>query len=247
MGKKYWIVGASEGLGRALAIALDKAGAELILSARNKPRLQELADRLSHARIVGIDVTDAGSVEHAVGQVGQCDGVIYSVGMYEPVSAQIWDAQAVEAMCDVNFVGAVRLLGRLVPKFVAQDSGHIVIIGSLAGFRGLPGAIGYGASKSGLMHFAQTLQADLYHTGVKVQLINPGFVQTRLTQKNDFAMPQIMTPEDAASRVVKAMLSDRFQTNFPAPFSWLFTLGRFLPESVFQRLFGKSKRASVPK
>jgi len=236
-GKTYWIVGASEGLGRALAQALDTAGARLILSARSGERLTSLASTLRDATALEMDVTDPATIARAMNLAGAVDGVIYSAGQYTPMKAQNWDATAVEAMCEVNFLGAVRLLGHVVPRFAKENRGHIVLIGSLAGFRGLPGAIGYGASKAALMHLGETIYADLRGTGVKVQVVNPGFIKTRLTDKNDFRMPFIQTPEEAAADVLAAMQSGRFSTSFPAPFSWLFRVGQILPSSLFYRIF----------
>ncbi|WP_320179013.1 SDR family NAD(P)-dependent oxidoreductase [Roseovarius pacificus] len=236
-GKTYWIVGASEGLGRALAQALDTAGARLILSARSGERLTSLAGTLRDATALEMDVTDPATIARAMNLAGAVDGVIYSAGQYTPMKAQNWDATAVEAMCEVNFLGAVRLLGHVVPRFAKENRGHIVLIGSLAGFRGLPGAIGYGASKAALMHLGETIYADLRRTGVKVQVVNPGFIKTRLTDKNDFRMPFIQTPEEAAADVLAAMQSGRFSTSFPAPFSWLFRVGQILPSSLFYRIF----------
>lgn len=236
-GKTYWIVGASEGLGRALAQAMDQVGAQLILSARNADRLAELSKMLRSATPLAMDVTDPDAIAAAVRTARGVDGVIYCAGQYTPVKAQNWDETAVEAMCEVNFLGAVRLLGHLVPRFAAENRGHIVLIGSLAGFRGLPGAIGYGASKAALMHLGENIDADLRGTYVKVQVVNPGFIKTRLTDKNDFEMPFIQTPEQAADHVLKAMQGGRFSTSFPAPFSWLFRVGRFLPRGLFYRIF----------
>lgn len=236
-GKTYWIVGASEGLGRALAQALSEAGARLILSARNGDRLAELAAILRHATPLEMDVSDPESVAKAAEVAGDIDGLIYCAGQYTPLKAQDWDAAAVEAMCDVNFVGAVRVLGHVVPRFATEGRGHIVLIGSLAGFRGLPGAIGYGASKAALMHLGENISADLRGTGVRVQIVNPGFIKTRLTDKNEFRMPFIQTPEQAAAHVLAAMRRRRFSTSFPVPFSWLFSVGRFLPRSLFYRIF----------
>jgi short-subunit dehydrogenase len=236
-GKTYWIVGASEGLGRALARTMDKAGARLILSARGGDRLTELGRSLQNATTLEMDVTDPVAVAEAVKQAGAVDGVIYCAGQYTPLKAQDWDAAAVEAMCEVNFLGAVRLLGHLVPRFANDNRGHIVLIGSLAGFRGLPGAIGYGASKAALMHLGENIYADLRGSGVKVQVVNPGFIKTRLTDKNDFKMPFIQTPEKAADHVLAMMQSGRLSTSFPAPFSWLFSVGRFLPRGLFYRIF----------
>ena len=248
-GKTYWLVGASEGLGRALATALHHAGANLILSARSGNRLAALADSLNgttsgtaggssgNAMVLELDVTDPGSVADAAEAAGAVDGVIYCAGQYTPLTAQTWDPAAVQTMCEVNFLGALRLLGHVVPRMAREDRGHIVLIGSLAGFRGLPGAIGYGASKSALMHLGENLLADLHQTQVRVQVVNPGFIKTRLTAKNDFAMPFIQTPEEAAAQVLKAMQGRRFSTSFPAPFSWLFRFARILPQGLFLRLF----------
>lgn len=234
---RWWIIGASEGLGRALARALDAEGAELVVSARNADRLSSLAGDLRAARAVVLDVTDNASVLRAVRAVGAMDGILYAAGSYEPMTAGQWDPAAAEAMAETNFVGALRVLGQMVPGFVARGSGRIVLVGSLAGFRGLPGAIGYGASKAALMHLAENLRADLRGTGVRVQVVTPGFIDTRLTRKNRFAMPQLMSVDDAASRVMRAIRKGRFATSFPAPFAWLFTLGRHLPLGLFQGLF----------
>ena len=238
-GKRYWLIGASEGLGRALAIALGKEGAEVIVSARNKERLDELVKELPKgASAIAFDVTDKKAVNAAIKKAGKLDGVIYAAGTYWPMKAGEWDQDAVEIMIETNFTGAARCLGPVVKDFAERDEGHIVMIGSLSGFRGLRGAIGYGASKAGAMHLAENIQADLHRTNVKVQLINPGFIKTRLTDKNDFEMPFIMTPEQAADEVIEDMKSNRFQSNFPRPFSWLFRGGNFLPAPLFFKIFG---------
>ena len=236
-GRRYWIVGASQGLGAAVARALDARGAALVLSARDAGRLAEVASGLRAASVVAMDVTDPASVAAAAGQIGEVDGVVYSVAQYQPMRATAWNAEMVETMCQANFLGAMRVLGVVVPAMVARDSGHIVLIGSLSGYRGLPGATGYGASKAGVMHAAESLHADLRATKVQVQVINPGFIRTRLTDKNDFTMPFIMSPEEAAERTVRAMEGRRFRTDFPRPFSWLFLASRFFPDWLFRRIF----------
>jgi len=234
---RYWIVGASEGLGRALAHALHAEGARLVLSARNAARLAALAAELPGAEVLALDVADTGAVAAAEARLGPLDGVIYSVGLYEPMHAQGWNTAEAVAMVEANLTGALRVLGACLPGFIARDAGHVVLIGSLAAYRGLPGAIGYGASKTGLMHLAETLDADLHRTGVRVQVVNPGFIATRLTAKNSFAMPQIMAPEAAAQAVLRAMRGRRFATAFPRPFAWAFRLSRLLPRAVYLRLF----------
>lgn len=237
-GKCYWIVGASEGLGRALAQSLHAAGAQLVLTARNADRLADLAATLPNAVALAVDVTDPASVARAATQLPPLDGMIYCVGLYEPMRAQDWNQATVLAIAAANFTGALHVLGHVLPNFIARNSGHLVLIGSLAGFRGLPRAMGYGASKAALMHLAETLHADLRKTGVKVQLCNPGFIRTRLTAKNSFAMPFIQSPEEAAAEILRAMRGNRFETSFPRLFAALFRAARLLPNWAYFRLFG---------
>ena len=240
-GARYWLVGASDGLGAALAEALAARGLRLVLSARPSDRLTALAARLG-AEPVAMDVADAASVRQAAAQVGPVDGLVWLAGVYWPMRAQDWNAAQVEAMCDINFTGCARVLGAVLPGMIARNAGHVVITGSLSGFRGLPGAVGYGASKAACMSLAETLYCDLRHTAVRVQLANPGFIRTRLTAQNDFAMPQIMAPEDAAAQMVRLMDSPRFSRSFPTPFQWLFRATNFLPDALYYRLFAPKSR-----
>ncbi|WP_306154775.1 SDR family oxidoreductase [Roseovarius sp. MMSF_3281] len=238
-GKRYWLVGASEGLGLALARKLNAAGAEVVLSARNETRLAEVvAEMPGRAQALPMDVASDESVAQAAKAVGQLDGIVFLAGVYWPMSAQEWNAEQVTAMADVNFTGAVRVLGQVVPDMVARGAGHIVLTGSLAGFRGLPGAIGYGASKAAVMSLAQSLRADLWRSGIHVQLANPGFIKTRLTDKNPFHMPFLMSPEDAAQDMFELMCDNSaFDRSFPWLFSLVFRFSRFLPNWVYYRLF----------
>lgn len=236
-GKTYWLVGASEGLGLALAHQMADAGANVILSARNQDRLSKVTAEIPRARCIAMDVGDSQSVADATAQLGTIDGLVFLAGVYTPLTAQNWNTAEVEAMCNVNFTGAARVIGAVLPQLVARDQGHVVITGSLSGFRGLPGAIGYAASKAGVMALAECLYADLRGTGVRVQLGNPGFIRTRLTDKNDFKMPFLMEPEQAAHEMFTLMNSPHFKRSFPRLFSWLFRLSQFMPDWLYYRLF----------
>lgn len=239
LGKRYWMVGATEGLGLALAKKLNAAGAEVILSGRDETRLAEAVASLPiHARGVRCDVADRDSVKAAAREVGEIDGLVFLAGVYWPMKAQAWNAEQVEAMLDVNLIGAARVLGEVLPAMVARDRGHVVLTGSLSGFRGLPGAIGYAPSKAGVMSLAESMYADLRGSGVEVQLANPGFIRTRLTAKNDFKMPFIMEPEEAARDMFEHMCGDAFQRSFPTLFALFFRLARFLPDGIYYRIFG---------
>jgi NADP-dependent 3-hydroxy acid dehydrogenase YdfG len=238
-GKRWWLVGASEGLGRAVAEVMSRAGCDLILSARNGDRLDELVATLpGRARALPLDVSDRAAVEQAAADIGPLDGMVYLAGVYWPMKSTEWDSEKAEAMADINFMGAQRCVGAVIGPMLAQGHGHLVLTGSLSGFRGLPGAIGYGASKAAVMYLAESMQADLRNTPIRVQVINPGFIRTRLTDKNDFAMPFIMEPEAAAREFFDHMNTDGFKKSFPLVFSWLFRISQFMPDWMYYRLFG---------
>ena len=223
-GKHVWLVGASEGIGRAVAEELAAQGARLTLSARQADRLQSLVTELrgdGHTA-VACDVTNDASVRTAWAAVkanGVPDIVIYNAGAYEPMAATALNLPVAQKMLDVNFTGALRVLAAAVPDILVRGSGHIVLVASVAGYRGLPGAVGYGASKAALIHLAENLRCDLPRDKIKVQVVNPGFVATRLTAKNDFKMPGIIPVDVAARAFVRGMASNAFEIRFP----WLFT------------------------
>jgi len=239
-GKRYWLIGASEGLGRSLAHQMSRTGIDLVLSARSEDRLQELVAELpGKASYVPIDIADRSSVEAAAKEVGEIDGVVFLAGVYWPIAATEWDAEKVEAMFDINLTGAVRVLGQVVPRFVEKGEGHIVLTGSLSGYRGLPGAIGYSASKAGLFSLAESLHGDLRGTDIDVQIINPGFIRTRLTDKNDFKMPAILEPDEAGRVFFEKMNGGSFASHFPWAFGMIFKLSQLMPAWMYFPLFFK--------
>lgn len=238
---RWWLIGASDGLGLALARLMAEQGADVILSSRGSGLDAAVA---SVPRAVGVacDVSDAASMQAAAEQVGTVDGMVFLAGVYWPLSAQDWNTDHVAAMCDINLTGCARAVGAVLPQMLARGTGHIVLTGSLAGYRGLPGAVGYAASKAGVRVLAESLYADLRGSGIRVQLADPGFIHTRLTAKNDFPMPQVMTPEDAARQMLAHMQSRRFARAFPTPFAWMFRWGRILPDALWFRLFSPRAR-----
>jgi short-subunit dehydrogenase len=237
-GKRYWLVGASEGLGLALARLLSAAGAEVILSARSEAALAgAVASLPGKASALVVDVASTESVQAAAADLPEVDGMVFLAGVYWPMRAQDWNAAEAETMANVNFTGCIRAVGAALPGMLARGRGHLVITGSLSGFRGLPGAIGYAASKAGTMVLAESLYADLRKSGIAVQLANPGFIRTRLTAKNDFSMPFIMEPEAAARIMFRHMQTDRFKISFPTLFSWLFRGSQVLPDWLYYRMF----------
>ncbi|MEO0744700.1 MAG: SDR family NAD(P)-dependent oxidoreductase [Pseudomonadota bacterium] len=239
-GKRYWLVGAGDGLGRALAHHMSRAGIELIVSSRGADKLASLVEELpGKATAQTVDISDDASVAAAAEGIGDIDGVVLLAGVYWPFSARNWNAEEGVAMADVNFTGFMRVLGQVMPQFVEKDAGHVVITSSLSGFRGLPGSIGYTASKAATMSLAECMYADLRHTGVRVQVANPGFIKTQLTDKNQFEMPFLMEPEVAAREMFELMLTDSFKKSFPTIFSLFFRVGQFLPDWLYYRIFAR--------
>lgn len=246
-GKYYWLIGASEGIGEAVAIALSRAGVNLILSARNAEKLAAVLGNLAPGdhRVLPLDVGDWAATQTAWASVSSdarpVDGVIYNAGTYDAMDAMHMQLPAIERMVDINFMAAVRVMTLVVPYMLARAAGHIALVGSVAGYRGLPAAIGYGASKSALIHFAENLKADLARTKIKVQIINPGFVATRLTAKNDFRMPFMVTTEKAATAIMAGLQSRAFEIHFPKRFSRILKFLSHLPDCLYFPLLRSMK------
>lgn len=237
-GKRYWLVGASEGLGRELAHLMSRSGIELVLSARSEDKLTALAAELpGKASVVTVDVSDRASVEAAAEAAGEIDGMVFLAGLGTLIKTTEWDADKVEQLFDVNLVGAARVIGQVITPMVARNAGHIVLIGSLSAYRGLPGSIGYSASKAGLMALAESMHGDLKGTDIVVQLANPGYIETRMQTDNPYPKPFMMTPAVAAREVFEQMNTESFIKAFPMGFSLLFRLSRLLPTSVYEWIF----------
>ena len=250
-GQRFWLVGASAGIGRQLAMRLAEEGTSVAASARDGDALEQLVAEMPPVQTakgghvaVRMDVTDPAGAVEAFGKVGEVDGVIYCAGAYEPMSARRPDLRALENIVDVNLTGALLVLAACVPAFCQRGSGRILLVGSLAGYRGLPGAWGYGATKAALIHLAENLRCDLRGVGVGVQVCNPGFVATRLTDKNRFRMPFLLSPEAAAERIVRGMNKNRFEIAFPFPMAAAFRILAALPRPLYFRLLSLAFRRS---
>ncbi len=254
-GKRFWLVGASAGIGRALALRLAGEGVALVVSARDGAALTSLVDEMVPvtARSGGhmaapLNVLDRDGAAAVFDRIGEIDGVIYCAGAYEPMSARQPDLDALETVVEVNLTGALRVLTACVPAFCRRGSGQVVLVGSLSGYRGLPDCWGYGATKAALIHLAESLRCDLRGLGIAVQVCNPGFVSTRLTAKNDFRMPFLVTPDVAAQQIVRGMTRRRFEIAFPLAMVAAFKLLAALPRPMYFALLSLvgSKPGAIP-
>ena len=248
-GKHYWLIGASAGIGRHLALRLAREGVVVTVSARDTGALQRLLAEMAPVQAAGgghsalsLDVTDRAGIAQAGQNMSAVDGLIYCAGAYEPMSACRPDVETLETMVDVNLMGAMRILATCVPAFCQRGSGHIVLVGSLAGYRGLPNAWGYGATKAALIHLAENLRCDLRSSGILVQVCNPGFVETRLTDKNQFHMPFIISAQSAAECIMRGMARGRFEIAFPIAMAIAMKLLAALPAPLYFRLSGLANK-----
>lgn len=236
-GRRVWIVGASSGIGAALAADLDARGARLALSARSAGRLRAVAEGLRDVMVLPLDVTDAGAFTPAMMQIldawGGLDLVILNAGTYTPLRA--WDLTTDTARQTVhtNLLGVMDGVAAVVPQMLRQQGGAIAIVGSVAGYRGLPKALAYGPSKAALINFAETLYMDLAPKGLGVFLINPGFVATPLTAQNDFHMPALISAEEAAQRILDGFARGDFEIHFPRRFTRVLKLLQCLPRRLY--------------
>lgn len=246
-GKRIWLIGASHGIGAALSRRLLEEGATLVISARSQDRLEALASEdEQNCTPAACDVTDIASIHQAWdaarAKLGEVDMVIYNAGAYEPMSAADFNLETAETIIDVNLRGAVRTVHTVLPYLKDQQHGKIVLVGSVAGYRGLPNAMGYGLSKAGVIHLAENLRQDLDGSGIDVAMINPGFVKTRLTKKNTFAMPMRISPERAAEHIIHGLKANRFEIHFPKGFTWPLKCIAALPASLYFWLSDKLMR-----
>lgn len=225
-----WIIGASEGIGAALAQHWADAGARLILSARSEDRLQTLADTLGPDHIVlPLDVTDRKSVEDAARGLeayGAVDRIVHLAAIYDPGKVTQIDPDTAARIVTANLTGSFHI-AQLAPK-VLRQGGQLALCGSVAGYFGLPQGQIYSATKAGVINLAQSLRAE-WHGQFDVRLISPGFVDTRLTQRNDFSMPAIVTPNTAARAIMRGLNGARFEVHFPRRLTLVLKTLRILP------------------
>lgn len=238
-GKRVWLIGASTGIGAALARELAGRGARLAVSARNADALNALVLGLLGTRhcALPLDVTDPDAVAGAAATLQNdwngVDAVVIGAAAYAPMRAFSLDLEAARRTMRVNVDGAFNCLAAIVPEMLKNGRGHIVVVASVAGYRGLPQAIAYGASKAALINLTETLHIDLAPRGIKIQLVNPGFVRTPLTAANTFRMPALMEPEDAARCIADGMESSAFEIHFPKRFTIFLKLMRLLPYRLY--------------
>lgn len=241
--RRVWVIGASSGIGAALARELRGRGAKLALSARNVEALQLIAADDVSALVLPFDITQSTGALQARDEIlakwGGVDLVLVVAGTYQKMRAEDFDLNAAKQLVETNLNGPLNCLDAVLPTLLAQGHGGIGIVASVAGLSGLPQALIYGTTKAALINLCESLYLDLHARGIAVYLINPGFVATPLTAKNDFTMPALISAETAAHEIVRGIERGEFHINFPRRFTnWLRVL-RLLPYRLYFWLIHK--------
>lgn len=232
-GQSVWVIGASSGIGRATAAALHALGARVTVSARKEAALQAFVAEHPGSQALVLDSTDRAAMHTAAQHVlaqQPLDCVVYCAGAYQPMRADAMDVDVMQQHLRVNYEGALFMLESVLPAMRQRGQGHISLVSSVAGYRGLSNSLAYGPTKAALTNLAENLHLDVHRLGLGVSVINPGFVDTPLTAQNHFTMPALLTPAQAAQAIVQGWAQGRFEIHFPRRFTIWMQLLRILPD-----------------
>ena len=244
MKKTIWITGGSTGIGKALAIKFANEGWNVAISARRENLLKELSDRFENISPFPLDVTDKENCKNIFNQVkekfGDIDICFFSTGTWDPKKEKDIDVEQIENVFKINFFGTVNSIKAVEEYYKNRNEGTIAIVSSIAGYRGLPNSTGYGPSKSALNNLAESLYFDFGRHNVRVCLVSPGFIKTPMTDKNDFKMPFLKTPEFAADKIYDGLVNKKsFEIHFPKELTLTLKFFSILPYKLYFYLVKK--------
>ena len=242
--KTIWITGGSTGIGKALAIKFASKGWDVAVSARRIELLNELSNSYENISVFPLDVTDKQKCKEVFNEIKNkyenIDICFFSTGTWDPKREKDIDIEQMEDVFKVNFFGTVNTIKAVEQYFRDKKKGIITIVSSIAGYRGLPNSTGYGPSKSALNNLAESLYFDFKRFNVRVCLVSPGFIKTPMTDKNDFKMPFLKTPEYAADKIYDGLINKEiFEIHFPKTLTILLKFLSFLPSKIYFSLIGK--------
>jgi NAD(P)-dependent dehydrogenase (short-subunit alcohol dehydrogenase family) len=236
-----WITGGGSGIGKALALSFATDGWDVVISGRNHKRLQEVCNLSPQIRAVDCDITNEDDVLLAQPEIGAIDMAVLNAGDYRPGPTHACSPNDHRKMFEVNYFGTLNCIQAVLPE-MRKHGGKLAIVGSLAGYIGLPNASAYGPSKAALISLCESLCAELQDSLATIRLINPGFVKSTLTDKNDFEMQYLLTAEQAAIEIRRGLEGDSFEIAFPGPFVRRMKLLQMIPYRLYFYLARKMTR-----
>ena len=242
--KTIWITGASSGIGKSLALKFAQEGWKVAISARRENLLDEISKSNENIIAFPLDVTDNEKCKSVFSQVkeklGEVDISVFCTGIHDPKSEKTLNLEKVRKIMEVNFFGTVNSINAVYEYYKSKKAGQISIVSSVAGYRGLPAAGAYCASKSALSSFAESLYFDLKRSNVRVSLVSPGFIKTPMTDKNDFKLPFLKTSEYAADKIYDGLINTNvFEIHFPKQLTLILKFLKILPNWLYLKLVGK--------
>ena len=245
--KVIWITGASSGIGRALAIKFANEGWVVAASARRENLLQELEKINENIHSFPLDVTNIDQCknvfENIIEKFKNIEISVFGTGMHDPKSEKEFNLEKIRKIMEVNYFGTMNSINSVYNYYNNKKGGQISIISSVAGYRGLPAAGAYCASKSALTSFAESIYFEMKRKNVRVTLISPGFIKTPMTDQNDFPMPMIKSPEFAAEQIYTGLVKKKgFEIHFPKAFTFIMKLLSILPSSIYFKIVEKGMK-----
>ena len=245
--KVIWITGASSGIGKAVATKFAKNGWIVAASARRENLLNELKEINENIYPFPLDVTDIDKCKlvasSIINQFKNIDICLFGTGMHDPKSEKKFNLEKIREIMEVNYFGTMNSINSIYDYFSEKKNGQISIISSVAGYRGLPAAGAYCASKAALTSFAESLNFDMRMKNVRVSLVSPGFIKTPMTDQNDFPMPMIKSPEFAANEIYRGLtVKKSFEIHFPKAFTYFLKFLQILPSSIYFKLVSKGMK-----
>jgi len=242
--KNIWITGASSGIGKALAIRFAQKGWQVAASARRENLLNKISELNKNISPFPLDVTDKEKCKEVFEEIKNkyqnLDICFFSTGTWDPKKEKNIDIEQMESVMKINFFGTLNCIKTVENYFKDKKSGHISIVSSVAGYRGLPNSTGYGASKAALINLAESLYFDFGRHNVRISLVSPGFIKTPMTDKNEFKMPFLKTPEFAADKIYNGLVNgSNFEIDFPKELTLILKLLKILPNRLYLYLIRK--------
>tara|TARA_B100000965_G_scaffold398117_1_gene415714 strand:- start:443 stop:1195 length:753 start_codon:yes stop_codon:yes gene_type:complete len=235
--KKIWITGASSGIGKALAEKFANENWKVAVSARRENLLNEMAKN-KNIFAFPLDVTEDEKVKNVFSNIlkefKDIDICVFSSGAYDPKLEQEINKEQIKKIMNINFFGVLNCIKATEDYFKNKKKGHLSIVSSIAGYRGLPNSSGYGPSKAALTNLTESLYFDFKKYNVRISLISPGFIKTPLTDKNEFSMPFIKSPEFAAEKIFNGLTKSKsFEIHFPKGLTLILKFLRVLPYRIY--------------